>query len=226
MKQYIKARYPDLVRIGRLMSYELSGWAVDLRGRLSPRQRQTLRTLRNATGLKLNIASGRSTHTGWINVDVSSAADIRMDLRRAMPLRDGSAALIFCEHFCDHLNYPDVISRFLSDCHRLLAPGGRARFVLHDAEGLMRAHLARDNRYFDVSEISLPTRMEAVNLLFRFNDFHQFLYDYETFERLLRLAGFARVEKASYQKSDFPELVLDQIHPSREMMSMYVEAIK
>jgi predicted SAM-dependent methyltransferase len=226
MKQQLKTAHPDLVRIVRLAGYELATWVAHWRGRLSPRQRRTVRSLRPKRGLKLNIASGRASEPGWVNIDVSAAADIRMDLRRPMPLPERSAALIFCEHFCDHLSFPHEISRFLAECHRLLEPGGRARFVLHDAEGLVRAYLDRDAHYFEVAEQTWPTMAESINFLFRFNDFHQFLYDYETFERMLRLAGFARVERCKYLESSCRELLLDFVHPSREMMSMYVEAVK
>ena len=226
LKQRFKSRNPDLVRIARLVQYEIGGWLADIGGRLSPRQRGRIAALRAARGLKLNIASGGAPHLGWTNIDVSKAADIRMDLRRDLPLSGDSAALIFCEHFCDHLGFPDAIARFLAECRRVLAPGGRARFVLHDAEGLMKAQLERDKTYFAVSEIEAGTMMESVNLIFRFNDFHQFMYDYETFAKLLREAGFASVQRCAYRHSEDPEIVLDYELPSREMMSMYVEALK
>jgi predicted SAM-dependent methyltransferase len=226
MKEQFKAAYPDLVRVIRLIRYELDVMLAHWRGRLSPRQRRMLRTLRRSRGLKLNIASGRTGEPSWINVDVSAAADIRTDIRRPLPLPPGSVAMIFCEHFCDHLNFPHEISRFLSECHRVLENGGRARFVLHDAVDLMRACIEHDARYFEIAQQVSPTMMEATNFLFRFNDCHQFLYDFETFERLLLLAGFAKVTRQKYRQSDCPTLVLDVIHPSREVMSMYVEAIK
>ena len=89
----------------------------------------------------------------------------------------------------------------------------------------MKACLERDARYFEVAEEVRPTMMESVNFLFRFNDAHQFLYDYETFERLLLAAGFAEVVRCKYRESTCPELVLDFKYPSREVMSMYVEAV-
>ena len=152
--------------------------------------------------------------------------DIRMDLRRRLPIPDGSASVVFCEHFCDHLNFPDEISRFLRECHRVLEPHGRARFVLYDAEGLMKACLERDTRYFEVAEEAKPTMMQAVNSLFRFNEFHQFLYDFETFEKVLGEAGFSRIQRCKYLESENPDIVLDYVLPSREVMSMYVEAVK
>ena len=226
MKQYLKTNHSDIVRILRLTGYELGTLAAHWRGQFSLRQWKLLRSLRQSRGLKFNIASGRTSKSGWVNVDISPTVDIRMDLRRRIPLSAGSAAMIFCEHFCDHLNFPNEISRFLSECHRLLEPGGRARFVLHDAEGLLRAAIQRDAHYFEVAEQVWPTIMEAVNFLFRFNDAHQFLYDYQTFERLLLATGFAQVTRGKYRQSDCQELLLDFVHPSREGMSMYIDVVK
>ena len=223
---WLKQHHPDIVRILRLTKYEIEGQMAHLAGKLSPRQRGTLRQLGQQRGLKLNIASGGTAFPGWISLDVTSRADIRMDLRRPIPLQDGAAALIFCEHFCDHLAYPAGIGKFLADCHRLLEPGGRARFVMHEAQDLARAYLDKDDRYFDIGGAALPTRIEAVNMLFRFNDFHQFIYDYELFSSLLSQAGFSRIIRCAYRQSENPDIVMDYVQPGREMLSMYIEAVK
>ena len=230
MRAMIKAwaydRHPDIVRIFQLSRYELRGWIAHVAGLLSARQRALLARQRDVRGLRLNIASGGVRREGWICIDTCRQADIRMDLRCPLPFSDGAAALLFCEHFCDHLSFPVVISRFLAECHRVLEPGGRARFVMHDARGLARAYVEEDMSYFRTAEQIAPTLNESVNHLFRFNDFHQFLYDYETFERLLKQAGFSRVLRCGFRESEVRELVLDMDHPSREVMSMYIEAIR
>lgn len=226
MKQAFKQRYPDLVRILRLLILETRIRAADLAGRLSPRQRIRLRSLRRAHGLQVNIGCGRSTKSGWVNIDVSPAADVRMDLRRRLPFEEGTVRYIFTEHFCDHLGFPDVIGRFLKDCFRVLEPHGVARFVVHDVIGLMRACVEHDRRYFEIGQEIHETDVTAVNYLMRMNDMHQFLYDFETFERLLRRAGFGIVRRCKYLESSHPDLVLDFEHPHREMLSMYIEAEK
>ncbi len=226
MKQAFKRRYPDLVRILRLALLEFRIRAADIAGRLSPKQRLRLRSLRRAQGLHLNIGCGRSTKSGWTNLDVSSAADVRMDLRRRLPFTDETARYIFTEHFCDHLSFPDVIGRFCKECHRVLEKGGVARFVVHDVIGLMRACVEHDRRYFEVGEEIHDTDAIAVNYLMRMNDAHQFLYDFETFEHVLRQAGFGVVRRCKYLESTHPDLVLDFVHPHREMLSMYIEAEK
>lgn len=225
-KARFKRNHPDLLRILRLLLYEAESFAAHWRGCISIRQRVRIRKLKGASGLRCNLACGRATEPGWLNIDASPSADICVDLRRPLPLRNESVALIFCEHFCDHLNFPYAIQRFLAECHRLLQPSGRARFVLHDATDLMRACVEQDSRYFEVAEVVRATPMESVNFLFRFDEGHQFLYDFATFEGLLLAAGFQRVERCEYGVSRVAGLALDMRHPSRQVMSMYIEAEK
>ncbi|SIT58126.1 hypothetical protein BQ8794_50228 [Mesorhizobium prunaredense] len=220
-------RNPDLIRILRLVKYEAEGLFAHVLGKLSLKQRRKLSELAKQRHLKLNFASGVVPRARWVNVDVIAQADIRMDLRRRIPLPDNCVQHIFCEHFCDHLQFPIAIGNFLKESFRVLEPGGRVRLVMHDMEGLAKAYLNRDQRYFTESGITLSTMAESVNLLFRFNDFHQFLYDFETFKMLLERAGFISIEKCSYRESRAgPELALDHDAPGRELMSMYIEAVK
>lgn len=226
VKTAFKYKYPGLVRIIRLARYELQSASVSFIGTVSPRSIASRRRLRKARGLRINIASGNEIKPGWINIDVSPSADIRMDIRKGLPLKNGSAALIFCEHFCDHISYPENITRFLAECHRVLEPGGRARFVLHDAANLMRAYVERDEHYFAATEEPHPTMIEIVNFHFRMNDFHQYMYDFDLFRSLLLKAGFSRVIRCKYLESENAEVILDMVHPTREIVSMYVEAIR
>ena len=226
MKNYLIHSRPDLVRLINIFRYELtSRWAVWSR-RLTGGGWNVARRFRGAEKLRLNLASGGMIIPGWLSVDVGRDADVRADLRDRIPLNDNSVTLIFCEHFADHLAFPAGIRRFLSECHRVLELGGRVRFVLHDAEGLLKAYVAKDATYFEVAQEVFPTMMESVNKLFRFNGFHLFLYDFETFQKALLEAGFSAIERRNYLDSDIPELILDFKHPSREIMSMYVEALK
>ena len=73
-----------------------------------------------------------------------------MDIRRRLPFMDGTVRYIFTEHFCDHLGFPDVIGRFLKECHRVLEKGGVARFVVHDVIDLMRACVRASNMIADI----------------------------------------------------------------------------
>lgn len=225
-QERVKKRRPDLVRIVRLIEYEFTSRWADWSRRLGLGGWNRVRKLKGKKKLSLNIASGGTRHVGWLNVDVIRHADIRADLRLSIPLEDGSVSRIFCEHFVDHLLFPSGIERFLSECHRVLEIGGKARFILHDAEDLLKAYCKNDARYFQLAERENECHIEAVNLIFHYNGFHNFIYDFPMFESVLRQAGFKNISKKQYMNSDTPELLLDFQHPSREILSMYVEVTR
>lgn len=226
LKRWFREEYPDGLHILWLIRYELEALWVRLSARFSPRHRQQVRALRQARSLKINIASGPLKSPGWTNVDASPNADVRLDLRQKLPLTSGSAAMIFSEHFLDHLEYPHTARRFLAECLRILEPGGRVRFVLHDAERMCRAYVDRDVDYFRRSQEMQDTLVGTINLMFRFNGFHKFIYDFETLEKLLLEVGFSRVLRCEWKKSEVPGLAQDFDQEAREVLSMYVEAVK
>jgi predicted SAM-dependent methyltransferase len=226
LRRFFLEEQPDLLRLARLARYELDAATIHLRGLASPAQRRTLAELRRQRGLRVQIAGGLDKQSGWINVDAATSADVRLDLRKGLPFADGSVALIFCEHFLDHLAYPHASRRVLRECVRVLEPNGRLRLVLHDAERIARAFADRDADFFrDAVAPGIPIA-EAVNLLFRFDGFHQFLYDFPVLESHLLEAGFAEVIRSSFRGSVVPELNLDVDHPNRWVQSLYVEAIR
>jgi len=71
------------------------------------------RAYANRSGLKLNIGSGDNRKEGWVNIDLYSNADLTLDMRERTPLPNGSAIIIYSEHFFEHLDYPDDAQHFL-----------------------------------------------------------------------------------------------------------------
>lgn len=226
LKTWFREDYPDGLQILWLIRYEVQGLLVRAGAWLSPSHRRRLRATRKSSHLKLNIASGSLKSAGWLNVDASPNADLRIDLRQNLPITSGSVSLIFSEHFLDHLEYPNTARRFLAECLRVLEPGGRMRLVLHDAEALCRAYVNRDTEYFRLSGETTTNLVEAVNSTFRFNGFHKFIYDFETLEKLLLEVGFSRVIRCQFRQSEIPELVQDFDQVARGVLSMYVEALE
>ena len=69
------------------------------------------------------------------------------------------------------------------------------------------------------------TLASIVNSYFRQRYEHQFLYDWTTMEKMLRQAGFTRVLRATFGKTEsFQPIALDDKKYGRE--SLYVEAFK
>lgn len=198
----------------------------------------TPRRFRGRSDLLVNLGAGDTGRPGWINVDIFRAPGVncRYDCRRRLPFADGSVRGIFCEHFLEHLDYSEEVPRFLSECRRVLQPGGVLRVVVPDAGRYLKAYcqagwkaLARlrpleAGRVDYYYKFPYRTRMELINMIFRQGHQHKYAYDYETLEFVLLRYGFSRVIQQQYGQSLLPELALDR--EDRAAESLYVEAIR
>jgi predicted SAM-dependent methyltransferase len=186
----------------------------------------------------LNIGSGSSGRSGWVNLDCFPCDSVNClwDARRSLPFKTGSVRGIFCEHFLEHLEYTREVPTFLTECLRVLLPGGTARFIVPDAERYLRAYSEggwqtltalrplsanQTDRWFGHR---YSTRMELINAVFRQGIEHHFAYDSETLALALQRCGFAQINLCSYGQSAHQTLLLD--HPERASESLYLEATK
>jgi predicted SAM-dependent methyltransferase len=173
-------------------------------------------------GLKLNLASGYHPKPGWVNVDLlAPTADLRLDLRERLPFANDSVDVIYCEHFFEHLSYPNLDDAlawevetpghrsdaltFLRDCLRILAPGGALDIVVPDVEGIIRQYVDRDRTPFPYDAWWGPkwcdTALHCVNYVFRQGAEHKYAYDDETLQRILRRAGFVHIQRRPFDPS-------------------------
>jgi len=53
------------------------------------------------------------------------------DLSAPLPLADASVERVLSEHFLEHVP-PDIVAAIFAECHRVLVPGGVARFAVPD----------------------------------------------------------------------------------------------
>jgi len=158
------------------------------------------------------------------------------DCRKHLPFDDNSVRYIFSEHFFEHVDYCEEVPFFLSDCYRVLQPGGVIRIIVPDTEKYIRAYCRegwdelarirplgpeRSDAYFGST---YNTKMELLNVVFRQYFGHKFAYDFATLEFLLRRYGFSQVQRQSFGRSLWPDLCIDT--REREFESLYVEAVK
>jgi SAM-dependent methyltransferase len=201
---------------------------------LFPWRRVRIARLRKLRGISLNVGSGGRGRADWINLDATpNHADIfcTHDLRRPLPLADGSVTRILAEHVIEHLDFHDDVPRVFAEFYRVLEPGGVARIVVPDAERFMRAYLeARPELWIELgfADGRLPSDMsdpiELVNHVFHQGGEHCFGWDFAALARALRRAGFPRVERQSFGHSLDPALAIDQ--PNHAPYSLYVDAAK
>jgi predicted SAM-dependent methyltransferase len=174
----------------------------------------------------LNLGSGpRGLDDGlWVNVDGFKDRNVHLllDISRRLPFPDDTFQGAFCEHVLEHFSLEDG-ERVASEIRRVLAPGGRLRVIVPDAEKIIHQYLD-DPAALIAYRGEGGTAMEAVNSFFRQRYEHQFLYDWQTIERMLERAGFARVERLACSEGTVPELILDDGKYRWE--SLYVEAIR
>ena len=126
--------------------------------------------------LRLNLGCGERTPRGWLNVDYSVGARLGRipglsrigralglfrlswspaifihDLRRAFPWGDDSADVVYSSHTLEHLS-PAEGRRFMSECHRVLRPGGVIRIVVPDLRACVEHYLAGKLSSFEFLE--------------------------------------------------------------------------
>ncbi len=112
--------------------------------------------------LWLNLGGRRDCHphplyVNYISVDAGPPAQytVQHDLSKRVPLPAGSVDRILSEHFLEHLPV-EAIAFVLSECHRLLKPGGIARFATPDYEHPQKKRYLEQGRD--------PTRRDHVTL--------------------------------------------------------------
>ena len=179
------------------------------------------------TGQFLNIGCGVWPDPAFINLDYHwvPGVDICWDLTRGpLPLRSSSIDAVYSEHCLDcipHVHFKRQLYEFL----RVLRPGGVFRLVLPDGELYLDLYQKRKTD----KSIVFPygdkeaTGMISVNRYAREHT-HQYSYDFETLDMLLREAGFRQIERKAFKQGAIPELLIDR--PERAIESLYMEAVK
>ena len=115
--------------------WELQAWGGHCRGRWRARR------YRGQRDLKIQLGCGRNVKSGWVNIDLSKEADLTVDLRKRIPLDSDSCALVYAEHFLEHLDYPEPAMSLLREVRRILRPGGVVHIGVPDGARAIRAYV-------------------------------------------------------------------------------------
>jgi SAM-dependent methyltransferase len=75
------------------------------------------------SGLKLNIGCGKSPIEGYVNIDIATDCDLKLDLEDAkFPFDDDSCDEIFASHVFEHIrNFIPL----MNECNRVLKKDGK-----------------------------------------------------------------------------------------------------
>lgn len=90
----------------------------------------------------LNVGCGRRYHPDWVNVDLVPIDDavIAYDVSKGLPFENNQFDAVYHSHVLEHLD-PDRGRALISECQRVLRPGGIIRVVVPDLEQIARLYL-------------------------------------------------------------------------------------
>jgi ubiquinone/menaquinone biosynthesis C-methylase UbiE len=142
------------------------------------------------------------------------------DLTKPLPFSENSFSVIYGSHVLEHLYLTDA-RRLLSECERILKPGGVIRLVVPDLYHMVDTYLKNKmGQIFPVNGTATPADYLNERLGFRlpnptegnilrkvytsWKDFHshKWMYDSESLINYLRLAGFEHVSHKQFLESD------------------------
>lgn len=202
----------------RHLKLELVVWAVHTRTLI--KRRGDLKALAGHGDLRLHLGCGDRLKTGWVNIDIHPAADLRLDLRRPWPLPDGCAREVYAEHLLEHLANPGEADHLLREARRVLRTGGTLRLSVPDLARHVGAYVARDAEFRAAFAPFVPAEAvtwgDALNHHFRQHGEHLYVYDAETLEARLHAAGFVEPRVVPSSR--------DYEQPARDFESLVVVA--
>ena len=165
---------------------------------------------------RVQVGSGLVQREGWLNTDIGHRARYWLDIGRPLPFPTGSVSYLFSEHVVEHVA-PDVVTSFLHEAYRVLAPGGVLRILTPDAEATAREYVARSALTFALVDRARRlgyrslSPVDTLNLTFHANG-HVYIWDEESLRAALHSAGFERIQRWQVGASDFPELAMMDGH--------------
>jgi predicted SAM-dependent methyltransferase len=202
LKQKIPKQLKPLLRMA------LRAWWRVYRMLLSPiMNRIKISKFRKIGQLKLNIGCGKVKLPGWVNIDIEAGADLVIDVRKGLSFDDNSVDFIYNEHFIEHLSYEEC-ERVLKEFWRVLKKGGVLRIATPDLDYIINKYVTdwKDQEWLSWPEYNfIKTRGEMLNTCF-YRWRHKYLYNEEDLKNQLTKAGFRKIIRCEWNKSNHPEL--------------------
>ncbi len=177
----------------------------------------------------VNIGCGAKYVPGMVNIDgnIFRKKDIWLDVTLGLPFRGNSVHGVYSSHLLEHLSVQDV-RRLLTECYRVLKPGGALRLVVPSLEYAIQAYIQDKPALLP----DWPDRYRSIggrfNNLMLCRNQHATLLDFTFIEELLKDAGFSLTYREGPGKSQYfsPNHLQFESDPSLIDLSLYVEAIK
>lgn len=186
--------------------------APDPAEQLRARQEETVRRyLEQHDVAKLEIGSGNTVLEGWLGTDLKPRHRdvVQMDATKPFPFPDSCLDFIHAEHLIEHISYKQG-QRALSECRRVLKPGGVIRLATPDLERLISVYRGdagpEGDHYMDWVYSAYMRKAPHKHPVFMLNRQvrswgHTFIYDPEVLRMALEDAGFVDIEQCELGES-------------------------
>jgi predicted SAM-dependent methyltransferase len=181
----------------------------------------------NATGpLRVQFGCGAQPKQGWLNTDMWpgpwATPDLCLDVSRELPFASDSVAEIYSEHMFEHLDYPSAACLFLTECLRVLEPGGAMTIGVPDVDAIydryQRLTSGAPSSLQPDAHFVIGHPLEELNFCFHQGGEHKFLYNEQFLIRLLVHFGFCEPRRRVFDPK------MDSEH--RREGTLYVVATK
>lgn len=181
--------------------------------------------------LYVQYGCGFCAPDGWLNFDASptlwlrniplvgkSLAPVKFpdaarcgDIRKGLPVADGSADAVYCSHVLEHLALEDF-RKALKNTFRILRPRGIFRLVLPDLKLMARQYVESGGPdasmvFLESTFLGRKSRPKGMSGLVRAwigNSEHLWMWDYDSLAMELANAGFTSIRRAELGDSGDP----------------------
>jgi predicted SAM-dependent methyltransferase len=165
---------------------------------------------------KLHVGAGFTTLEGWLCTDLEPRynSSVFLDATKPFPFEDATFDYVYSEHMIEHIPWTDGLF-MLSECFRVLKPGGSVRIATPDMKVLLDLYSGEHRPLADQYMHWITDRfLEGVHVYkpqFVINNAftnwgHRFLFDAETLGIALAQSGFEDVRQVASGESTDPQL--------------------
>ena len=139
-----------------------------------------------------------------------------LDLTSRQPFANNSFDIGFCEDFIEHLSQAESIT-FLSECYRVLKPGGILRMSFPGLEGVLKNHYVGPTSYKSANEAKMDCYDQWEHIHF---------YSREELRLVATHLGYSNVTFTAYGASTHAELQGLETRANQDKVNTYVELQK